>query len=233
VQRRQKERLEKRAETLGITPEELVKRRQRRKDRTARKQREYQNKRQELTKTQETLAELYSEKYTTFDALRVAMVRNGIVEHRISAYDVIQRAIDDTFTDYALMRQRIERDSHGDILAAVEHPLYPYMEKAREAMVRYSTFAMQYDIQLRQLRLSEARVGILAATLRNVLQTLGLDHDQIQQVPKLLIEEMKGEEKDIRQSKLDEKKAEAIAEILANDSEVEILDATPQETEVA
>lgn len=218
--------IQRRADELGITVEELKERRQKRKEKMARRRAEnpQKNHRHELTKTQATLVSLYAEEYTTFDALRVAMIKSGVVEHRISPYDVIQRAIDDTFTDYALMRQRIERDSKGNIVEATDHPLYPTMERAREAMVRYSTFALQYDIQRRQLALSEARVGILANTLRNVLANLGLNHDQIQKVPSLLIAQLKAGEKDIRQTKLDELKAEAIAEILANDSAVEIID---------
>jgi hypothetical protein len=224
-------RLERRAKELGITPDELLARRQARKARqdAKRQQQPRINNRHQLTKEQQTLSELYAEDYTTFDALRKAMIRNGVVEHRVSAYDVIQRAIDDTVTDYMLMRQRIEKDSNGNIAEAIDHPLYPSMEKAREAMVRYSTFAMQYDIQLRQLKINEARVGILASTLRNVLVGLGLNHDQIQKVPQLLIEQLKSGEKNPRQTKLDAVKAEAIAEILANDSEVEILDATSED----
>lgn len=225
-----KSRIERRADELGITVDELKARRQRRKERLATKRGKEGPKqaRHKVTKSKDpdnpTLAAIYAEEYSTFDALRSAMIRGGVVEHRVPAFDVIQRAIDDTFTDYALLRQRIERDSGGNIEEAIDHPLYPTMERTREAMVRYSTFALQYDIQRRQLALSEARVGILAATLRNVLTGLGLNHDQIQQVPKLLIKELTQHPQGPRQSKLDEVKAEAIAEILANDSKVTITD---------
>lgn len=225
--------LERRATELGITVDELKAKRAARKQRLdeKRKSEGVINQRNSLTRNQQTLADLYAEEYTTFDSLRKAMIRNGVVEHRVSAYDVIQRAIDDTVTDYMLMRQRIERDSNGNIEAAIEHNLYHSMERAREAMVRYSTFAMQYDIQLRQLKISEARVGLLASTLRNVLNQLGLNHDQVSRVPQLLIEQLKSNETNVRQTKLDAVKAEAIAEILANDSEVEIIEATAQDQE--
>lgn len=179
---------------------------------------------QKLTAEQQTLADLYAEEYTTFDALRLAMVKNGIVEHRINPYDAIQRAIDDVTTDYLLVRRQIEKDSDGSPTKLVDHPLYEHMERMREAMVRYSTFAMQYDIQLRQLKLSEARIALLSHTLRGVLEGLGLSHDQVRQVPRLLIDAIKSTETNIQQAKLDPVKAEAMAEILANDSEVVILD---------
>jgi len=177
------------------------------------------------------LADIYAEKYTTFDALRRAMIANGIVEHGINPYDVIQRAIDDTATDYLLLRRRIDKDTHGDPTQLVEHPLYEYMEHMREAMVRYSTFAMQYDIQRRQIRLSETRVALLANTLRQALPALGLTPDQIKEVPRLLIDTIKQNEPKSPNPRspihpgLDPIKAEAMAEILNNEADIEITDA--------
>lgn len=178
------------------------------------------------------LADIYAEKYNTFDALRRAMVANGIVDYHINPYDVIQRAIDDTTTDYLLLRQQIDKDTNGDPQQLVDHPLYEYMEHMREAMVRYATFATQYDIQKRQMRLSETRVALLANTLRYVLQDLGLNPEQIRQVPRLLIEQIKATDEPNNgnfrgRSKLDPQKAEAIAEILHYDSEVDIIDVEP------
>jgi hypothetical protein len=176
----------------------------------------------------EYLADIYAERYTTFQALRMAMVQNGIVDHGINPYEVIQRAIDDTTTDYLLLRREIERDSNGDPDELVDHPLYPYMESMREAMVRYATFATQYDIQKRQLKLSETRVALLSTTLRDVLLTLGLTHDQVKEVPRLLINRIKEQEPSgpngFTAHKLDPVKAEAIAEILHHDSEVTIIE---------
>jgi hypothetical protein len=220
--------LQQRAEELGITVDELKQRREETKARRqARRQREAkQNLRSQLAREESVLADLYAEEYTTFDALRSAMLKKGIVEHRLSPYDVIQRAIDDCATDYLLLRQRLENTHHGNIENMTDDPLYPVMERVREAMVRYSTFAMQYDIQMRQLKLSEARVGILGATLRTVLQNLGLPHDTINRVPQLLIEQITSREpagsQGARNTKLDAQKALAIAEILHNDTEVTI-----------
>jgi len=178
------------------------------------------------------LADIYAEKYTTFNALRNAMIQNGIVEHRINPYDVIQRAIDDTATDYLLIRRAIEKDSHGDPEQLTDHPLFPYMERMREAMVRYSTFAMQYDIQKRQLKLSESRIAMLAVVLKTVLHNLGLNQEQIQAAPGMLIEAVMDaqpkENTHLRttgQSQFDPHKASALAEILHNDAAIEIIDA--------
>jgi hypothetical protein len=161
------------------------------------------------------------------------MVQNGIVDHGINPYDCIQRAIDDTATDYLLLRRAIDRETHGDPNKLEDHPLYYFMEHVREAMVRYSTFAMQYDIQKRQLKLSETRVALLAHTLRQVLLPLGVDPDTIRQVPRMLIQQLELEAskdqvnpaRNAHPSRLDSNKAEALAEILAHDSEVEIIDA--------
>lgn len=251
--------LEARAQELGITVDELKQRRQERRERR-RQRRENQDSADhirrdqikhppntnrsarakkaqiiELTREEQTLADIYAEEYTTFDALRIAMIRNGIVEHRISPYEVIQRAIDDCATDYLLIRQRLEKDSNGNIETLTDHPLYEVMEKVREAMVRYSTFAMQYDIQLRQLKLSEARVAILANTLRNVLTGLGVNQDVIRQVPRLLIAQLEAEQAagNNRASRLDGQKAEAIAEILHNDTEVVIETEAEDQSNVA
>jgi hypothetical protein len=222
--------LQQRADELGITVEELKARRERTRERRAQKRFEEgkQNLRSQLAQDKAVLADLYAEEYTTFDALRAAMVKRGIVEHRVSPYDVIQRAIDDCVTDYLLLRQRLETKHNGNIKDMVEDDLYDVMTHAREAMVRYSTFAMQYDIQMRQLKLSEARVGILGATLRTVLQNMGIPQDQINKVPQLLIEQITSREVGgLRTAHLDAQKAQAIAEILHGDAEV-IIDVEDQ-----
>jgi hypothetical protein len=155
------------------------------------------------------------------------MVENGIVEHGINPYDVIQRAIDDTTTDYLLLRKQIDRDTHGDPDLIVDHPLYPYMESMREASVRYATFATQYDIQRRQLKLSETRVALLAHTLRTVGESLGLTNDQIKKIPQLLIAEVAANQPRTNnglETRLDTTKATALAEILHHDAEVEVID---------
>jgi hypothetical protein len=179
---------------------------------------------------------LYSEQYTTFDALRAAMVQNGIVDHGINPYDCIQRAIDDTASDYLLLRRKIDRDTHGDPTKLEDHPLYYFHEHVREAMVRYSTFAMQYDIQKRQIKLGETRVALLAHTLRSVLTGLGIDQDTVREVPRLLIQQLQIEQtksehtnpaRNAQPQRIDPLKAEALAEILHNESEVEIIDVDP------
>jgi hypothetical protein len=181
------------------------------------------------------LADIYAEKYDTFTALRQHLIQNGIVEHRINPYDVIQRAIDDTTTDYMLLRQRIDRDTQGDAELIPIHDLYPYMEEMREAAVRYATFATQYDIQRRQLKLSESRVALLAHALRNVLQNLDVPQDTIRKIPQLLIAEIKNEEPQrktgasAQPSKLDPTKALAMAEILHHDAEIEVIDIDPDD----
>lgn len=147
------------------------------------------------------------------------MVRNGIVDQGIPPYDVIQRAIDDTTMDYMLVRQRIEKDTGGNPTSTAEHPLHEHMVRMREAAVRYSTFALQYNIAQKQLQISETRTAILATTLRTVLTDLGVAPEKIRQVPALLIEQLKQE-----QPHMDEDKATAIAEIVHNDSQVEIID---------
>jgi len=168
------------------------------------------------------LQEIYAQKYSTFEALRTAMVQSGIVDHGLNPYDVIQRAIDDTTTDYLLIRKTIDRDTNGNPYKLINHELYPAMEKARETMVRYSTYAAQYDIQSKQLRLSENRIALLASALRQVLTSpqINLTPAQVRQVPKLLIEHI-GEHNPGQ----DDYKATALAEILHEDSEVIIEDA--------
>lgn len=168
------------------------------------------------------LAAIYAERYSSFDALRTAMVQSGIVDHGINPYEVIQRAIDDTTFDYLLIRKQIDKDTHGDPYKITAHPLYDHMEHIREATVRYSSMAMQYDIARRQLRLSESRIALLAHTLKEVLPKLGVTQEQIKQVPQLLIEQLHHQ-----QPTLDETKATALAEILGNDAEIVIEDKQP------
>ena len=89
---------------------------------------------------------------------------------------------------------------------------------------------MQYDIQQRQLKLSESRIAIMAHVLRSILPNLGVNQDQIRQIPRLMIEAIKEKEHGAWQnSHLDGAKAEALAEILAHDATVEIIDIEPQD----
>lgn len=177
----------------------------------------------------EYLADIYAERYTTWGALRQALVQNGIIDHGLNPYDVIQRAIDDTTTDYILIRQRIEKETHGDPELLVQHPLYEYMESVRESAVRYATFATQYDIQTRQMKLSESRIAVLAHALRTTLEALGLNQDEIKKAPKLLIEAVQSREfyqnsNATQSTRIDPVKAEALAEILHHDSDIEIVE---------
>lgn len=184
--------------------------------------------------TDEFQADIYAQRHTTFEALRTALVKNGIVEHGLNPYEVIQRAIDDTTTDYLLTRQRIERDAKGNIKKFANHPLYDHMVDMREAAVRYSTFATQYDIQKRQLKLSESRIALLAITLRTTLQNLGMNPDQIAKVPQLLINTLSQNEQTGNPAipKPNHTQANAIAEIMHRDAIVEVIDVTPGETDL-
>jgi len=182
--------------------------------------------RRRVRPTDEALASLYANEYSTFEELRTALVQNGIVEHGLNPYEVIQRAIDDTVTDYLLLRSRIERDTRNDISKFVNHDLYEDMVRAREASVRYSTFAAQYDIQLRQLKITEARIALLAHALRHLLQGYGLNPDQINEIPKKLIEVISNQEKPAgnRLPRPNFEKATAIAEIMHRDADIVIED---------
>lgn len=189
------------------------------------------------------LAEQFrNDKWKTMDQLKAMMIQGGIVEHRISPLDALQRAIDDVTMDYLALRDFIQTSKHvtedDEPLAAEHtHPLAHRADYLRECMVRYSTFASQYKIAERANKMNEARTALLAFALKEVLSRLGVPQDQITQAPKMLIQVLAekhnhdpnseytdgrdGLERG-RSTRLDPAKAEAIAEILHNDSEVVI-----------
>lgn len=150
------------------------------------------------------------------------MLRHGIVEHGINPLDALQRAIDDTTIDYLTLRRYIDQRSDNPEEQQT-HPLQDRVHYLREAMVRYSVFATQYRIQEAQQRISEARTALLATALKEVLTRLNLPPDTINQVPRLLIEQINQNQNYV--NRLDENKAEALVEILHNDAHVEILEA--------
>lgn len=177
------------------------------------------------------LVAIYAEEWDSFDAMRAAMIRKGIIEHGISPYDAIQRAIDDVTTDYLLLQRHIRKEAENSKKfnkhqAYVEHPLYDHMLHLRECSVRYSTFAAQYQMEQRRAKLSETRIAVLANTLRTVLENMQLPQDTIRQIPRLLIEEL---DKDRHAMQISAQKAEALAEILHNDSDVEFIDVDVEE----
>lgn len=201
--------------------------------RAAREARERANGTVRSRPTHEDLVEVYSEEFTTFQQLRKVLVQKGIVEHGLNPYEVIQRAIDDVSLDYLITRRKIDQDTNGDPNKLVDHELYEHMEHMRESMVRYSTFAMQYDIQKRQLKLSESRIALLAASLRVVLLNFDVPQDKIKEVPRMLIEAIKSEtpwQGNPFGPKLNDEKANAMAELISGDDiEVEVVyeDTTP------
>lgn len=177
--------------------------------------------------THEDIAEVYRKNtWSNFEALRTALVQNGIVEHGLNPYDVIQRAIDDVALDYLLLRRTIDKDADGDPEKLTSHDLYMDMEHARECMVRYSTFAMQYDIQQRQLKLTESRVALLAASLRVVLINFDIPPERLREIPRMLIDALAENTPyglNGKGPRLDENRALAMAEIISNpDIEIEI-----------
>jgi hypothetical protein len=176
-----------------------------------------------------------SDDWDLLENLRQTLIRRGLVEHRISPTEAIQRAIDDVTLDYLALRHYIDQrvDSPKE---QQDHPLTDRLHYLREAMVRYSTFATQYKLAEQQQKVSEARTALLAYSLKEVLSKLGIDDETVAQVPRLLIAHLaqqanNGERGNplSKTAQLDETKAEALVEILHNDSEVVILeeDGTP------
>lgn len=148
--------------------------------------------------------------------LRRLMIRYGVVEHRISPYEALQRAIDDATLDYLAIRTLVDResDSPSDL---VHHPLYREMCTARETMVRYSTYAIQYDIAAKQQKLTETRVALLAHALQITLRQMGIPEQAIKDAPSKLIDNLQKAD-----PKLDSMKATAITEIMNEDATVTI-----------
>jgi len=160
----------------------------------------------------------------TIKRLRAQLVSNGVVELNIDPTDALQRAIDDVTTDYMLIRQQIHAELADDpdrLDEFFEHELYPEAVRLRQQMSQYATYAIQYKLAERHIRLSETRTALLACTLQTTLEELGIDYDTIKRVPGLLMKNLMDSE---HAPVIDVVKAEAMAEILINGAEVEILD---------
>lgn len=182
------------------------------------------------------------DKWVKLDQLKAMMIQGGIVEHRISPLDALQRAIDDVTMDYLALRNFISNSDHVQnsqdrVAAEHTHPLTARADYLRECMVRYSTFASQYKIAERANKMNEARTALLAFALKEVLTRLNVPQDQIAQAPKMLIQVLAEKHNHDpnseftdgrdglprgRSTALDADKAEALVEILHNDSQVVI-----------
>lgn len=185
------------------------------------------------------LKKYQSDDWDLLENLRQTLIRRGLVEHRISPTEAIQRAIDDVTLDYLALRHYIDQRV-DDPSEQQSHPLIDRLHYLREAMVRYSTFATQYKLAEQQQKVSEARTALLAYSLKEVLSKLGIDDETVSQVPRLLIEHLASQANNgergnplSKTSQLDENKASALVEILHNDAEVVILeeDGTPVDIE--
>jgi hypothetical protein len=168
-----------------------------------------------------------TERATTIKALKKQLLSKGIVEHHIDPTDALQVAIDDTTLDYKLIREQISAELADDpdrLEEFFDHPLYPEAVRLREQSARYSTYAIQYKLAERHIRLSETRTALLAYALQTTLEQIGLDYDTIKRVPGLLMKNLMSSE---HAPHIDILKAEALAEILVNGAEVDIIDVEP------
>lgn len=196
---------------------------------------------QEALPTHPDLAEQFRrDKWVGLDQLKAMMVQGGIVEHRISPLEALQRAIDDVTMDYLALRHFIQNDvatQQDRLQAEAAHPMTHRADYLRECMVRYSTFASQYKIAERANKMNEARTALLAFALKEVLTKLGVDQEKIAQAPRMLIDVLSQKHNHDPESEytdgrdglprgrataLDADKAEAIVEILHRDAEVVI-----------
>lgn len=171
-------------------------------------------------------------KERTLTSLRKEILRRGITESNLAPEEVLQRAIDDAATDYLLLRNTIRAelgDDPDNVEGFFNHPLFDVAERMKAQMAQLSTFAMQYKVQERSMRLSESRTALLAFTLQRTLEQLGVEHETIIRVPGLLLKNLQNSE---HAPKIDLAKAEALVEILGNHSEVVIEDVVEAESVV-
>jgi hypothetical protein len=167
----------------------------------------------------------------TLTALKSEILKKGIVEHNIQPEDALQRAIDDTTGDYLLLRSRIRAEIGDDsdrLQEFFDHELYPEAERLKSQMAQLSTIALQYKLADRNMRLDESRTALLAFTLQRTLEQLGVEYEVIRRVPGLMMKNLGDSE---HAPKIDLKKAEALAEILGNDAEIELntIDSTSEQ----
>lgn len=170
---------------------------------------------------------------TTIKRLRQQLVAHGVVELNIDPTDALSRAIDDCTTDYLLIRQQISAELADDpdrLDEFFEHELYPEAVRLRQQMSQYATYAIQYKLAERHIRLSETRTALLAYALQTTLEEIGLDYDTIKRVPGLLMKNLMDSE---HAPNIDIVKAEAMAEIMINGAEVDIVDVEAEETPAA
>lgn len=121
---------------------------------------------------------------------RADLAKRGLVEHGLNCFDVLQRAVDDTATDY-MMLQEVLNELGSPWEAAAEKPImYQMMVDLRAEMTKYSALAIQHNLAARQAQLSEVKVALLGRVLKTALQELGVTEDQIKKIPAILEREV-------------------------------------------
>jgi hypothetical protein len=164
------------------------------------------------------------ERAETLKALKRELLKNGVVEWNVDPAEALQRAIDDTTLDYLLIRQQIDAELGDDpnrLDEFFDHDLYPEAVRLRHEVTQYATYAMQYKLTERAIRISEARTALLAYTLQRTLEELDIPYDTIKRVPGLLIKNLTSGE---HAPNIDPQKAEVLAEIMLDNAEFEIVD---------
>lgn len=131
-------------------------------------------------------AQMSQEIESTVKEKREELARKGLVDIDLNPVDVIQRAIDDTAGDYAIMRAIMDEYETPQEAFRKRPFLAEYSASLRSEMTKYATLALNYNLAERQVRLREVEVAILGRLLKHTLEEIGVPAETIRQLPKAL-----------------------------------------------
>lgn len=127
--------------------------------------------------------------YRELVAVRDRAIKQGLVEHGIPPHEALQRVIDDATIRYLeeCARNDQARDAGEDVNDDRE-------QKLRKDMAYLAGLAIQYGLEERKVRISEARTQIFLGALLHVARhpDIDLPSDKVAKIPGLMKQYLAG-----------------------------------------
>jgi hypothetical protein len=128
-------------------------------------------------------------KYRELVAMRDRWIKQGLVEHGIPPHEALQRIIDDSMLRY--LEECAKNDGLRETGADVKDDRE---QRLRKDAAYFASLAIQYGLEERRVRVTEARTQLFQGALLHVVRhpDIGLDPSQVRKIPGLMKEYLDG-----------------------------------------
>lgn len=132
------------------------------------------------------------QRYKELEELRTRAIQAGLVVHGLNPVEVLQRLIDDAFIAYALAQQEADEYLTSTSNNLLDQKVIRNNENRARALRREAAYfaglSVQYNLQDRQTKVQEARLGLMVTVIQRVLRhpDIDLPPEKVRQIPRLM-----------------------------------------------